>query len=80
MESGGRNSCNRGEGWERGRRNSCNRGEGWERGRRNSCNRGEGDSLLRGRAGRGQRGERWILLGVDGQRARILQQNPDSEC
>ena len=28
LESGGRNSCNRGEGWERGRRNSCNRGEG----------------------------------------------------
>ena len=42
--------------------------------------RGEGDSLLGGRAGRGQRGERWILLGVDGQRARILQKNPDSEC
>ncbi len=42
--------------------------------------RGDGDSLLGGRAGRGQRGERWILLGVDGQRSRIPQQNPDSEC
>ena len=41
---------------------------------------GDGDSLLGGRAGRGQRGERWILLGVDGQRSRIPQQIPDSEC
>ena len=42
--------------------------------------RGDDDILLGGRVGRGQRGERWILLGVDGQRSRIPQQIPDSEC
>ena len=42
--------------------------------------RGDDDILLGGRVGRGQRGERWILLGVDGQRSRIPQEIPDSEC